>query len=99
MGIHSQSHQHELRCGLSDSSPIKSLNKIWKGENNPADYMIRHPAKRTTLNTRQEKVAEEYVDYLVKVSTPNAFKLHDIALATECDPTLQAVMEAMQSSN
>ena len=44
-------------------------------------------------------MAEEYVDYLVKVSTPNAFKLHDIALATECDSTLQAVMEAIQTSN
>ena len=61
--------------------------------------MSRHPAKLTTLNTRQEKVAEEFVDYLAQVSTPNAFKLHDIALATECDSTLQAVMEAIQTSN
>ena len=33
-----------------------------KGENNPADYMSRHPGKRSTTTTRQAKVAEEFVN-------------------------------------
>ena len=61
--------------------------------------MSRHPAKRTTRNTRQEKVAEELVDYLAQVSTRNAFKFHNIALVSECDPTLQDAMEVIQTSN
>ena len=69
------------------------------GEDNPADYMSRHPEKFTKLNSRQERIAEEFVDYISQTSTPKALKLEDIAKATLQDPTLQAVMVAIRSNN
>ena len=70
-----------------------------KGEDSPADYMSRHPEKLTTPTSRQERVAEEFVDYISNTSTPKALKLEDIATATLQDPTLQAVMNAVQTNN
>ncbi|KAK3752856.1 hypothetical protein QZH41_000328 [Actinostola sp. cb2023] len=70
-----------------------------KGCNNPADFMSRHPEKDTPVTSRQQKIAEEFVDYIVHTSTPKSLKLQDIASATEQDPTLQAVMKAVRSVN
>ena len=70
-----------------------------KGESNPADYISRHPSKCKMATSRQGKVAEEFVDYLVQTSTPNALKLEDIQSATQKDQTLQAVIEAIQTGN
>ena len=70
-----------------------------KGEDNPADCMSRHPEKLTIPTSRQERVAEEFVDYISNTSTPKALKLEDIATATLQDPTLQAVMNAVQTNN
>ena len=70
-----------------------------KGENNPADYISRHPSKHTPATSRQEKVADEFVNYLVQTSTPNALKLQDVEPATKRDQTLQAVAEAIQMGN
>ena len=57
--------------------------------------MSRHPAKNTKSSSRQEKVAEEFVDYLAKTSTPKAINIHEIIAATRQDPTLQAVTKAI----
>ncbi|KAK3726803.1 hypothetical protein QZH41_007213 [Actinostola sp. cb2023] len=70
-----------------------------KGCDNPADFMSRHPEKDTPVTSRQQKIAEEFVDYIVHTSTPKSLKLQDIASATEQDPTLQAVMKAVRSVN
>ena len=70
-----------------------------KGADNPADYMSRHPAKNTKWSSRQEKVAEEFVDYLTKTSTPKAINIHEIIAATRQDPTLQAVTKAMDKGD
>lgn len=70
-----------------------------KGENNPADYMSRHPAQQTKTTTRQAKVAEEFVNYIIQTSTPKAIKLEEINVATSKDPTLQAVIDAVRTGN
>ena len=61
--------------------------------------MSRHPEKSTKPNSGQERIPEEFVDYIFQTSTPKALKLEDIAKATLQDPTLQAVMVALRSSN
>ena len=61
--------------------------------------MSRHPEKLTTPTSRQERVAEEFVDYISNTSTQKALKLEDIATATLQDPTLQAVMNAVRTNN
>ena len=50
-------------------------------------------------HSRQEKVAEEIVDYFVSTATPKALNLNDNEAATESDPILQAVSEAICKSN
>ena len=61
--------------------------------------MSRHPAKNTKSSSRQEKVAEEFVDYLTKTSTPKAINIHEIIAATRQDPALQAVTKAMDKGD
>ena len=68
-------------------------------DGNPADYMSRHPAKRTPTHSRQEKIAEEFVDYITATSTPKALQLHDVKAATRQDPTLRAISEALCTNN
>ena len=55
--------------------------------------------KFTKPNSRQERVAEEFVEYTSQTYAPKALKLEDIAKATLQDPTLQAVMVAIRSNN
>ena len=70
-----------------------------KGENNPADYMSRHPSKQTMTTIRQAKVAEEYVNYIIQTSTPKAVKIEEINDSNSKDPTLQAVVSAVRSGD
>ena len=50
-----------------------------------------------TPNCRQEKVAEEIVNYLPETSTPKTINLNDLKLANRNDVTLQAVITAVQT--
>lgn len=77
--------------------PYQTTIHYRKGEDNPADYMSRHPAKATKPVSREQKVAEEYITYIAHNATPGALSLSDVAAATARDPTLQAVMEAVQT--
>ncbi len=67
------------------------------GTENPADYLSRHPLRNVTPNSRQEKVAEEFVNFLAETSTPKAISLTDLKSATRNDATLQALMKAVQT--
>ena len=67
------------------------------GTENPADYLSRHPLIEVKPNSRQEKVAEEFVNYLAKTSTPKTIDLSEVELATKDDNTLQAVIEAIRT--
>jgi transposase InsO family protein len=77
--------------------PYQTTVHYRKGEENPADYMSRHPSSHTEPCSRQEKVAEEYINYIATTSTPTALTLSMIAEATGRDPTLRAVIDAVQS--
>ena len=73
--------------------PYQASVHYRKGEENPADYMSRHPSKATPPVSRQQEVAEEYINYIATTSTP--LTLAAIAEATERDPTLTAILEAV----
>ena len=75
--------------------PYQITVKYRRGETNPADYLSRHPKLNATQTTRQQKVAEEYINYLSTTSTPNALKTQDVEAATQADATLQGVAEAV----
>ena len=67
------------------------------GTENPADDLSRHPLIGVKPNSRQEKVPEEFVNYLGKTSTPKTIDLSEVELATKDESTLQAVKEAIRT--
>ena len=68
------------------------------GKDNPADYLSRHPMHQDTSG-RAEKIAEEYVQYLIDRTTPKAMTLEEVAAETANDPTLSIVLAAAQSNH
>ena len=79
--------------------PYQLTLKYRRGSENPADYLSRHPSKHTTKASRQQKVAEEYINYLTTTSAPKALRIQDIEEETRKDPTLQAASEAIRKNN
>ena len=79
--------------------PYQITVKYRRGETNPADYLSRHPAKNAAQTTHQQKVAEEYINYLATTSTPKALETQDIEAATQADATLQGIAEAIVKGN
>ena len=63
------------------------------GKHNPADYLSRHP-KRTTL--KQQKMTEEYVNYIEQSSIPKAMTVEQIKTATDADKTLKGLRAAIK---
>ena len=67
------------------------------GEDNPADYLSRHPDLTTEQSRREEKVAEEYINYVFTNAVPKALTQEEIMIATKEDATLQAVILALKT--
>lgn len=57
------------------------------GAENPSDYLSRRTLRDVTKNSRQEKVAEEFVNFRAETSTPEAINLSDLKSATRRDFT------------
>ena len=68
-----------------------------KGDGKPADYLSRHPSKQITAASREQKIAEEYVNYIASTSTPKAMTVAETEEATKADATLQAVSNAIET--
>ncbi len=99
MAIRAPTPHHELRDGLSGSSPISLPCIIGKVTETPADYLSRHPSKQTNAASREQKIVEEYVHYIATTSTPKALTVSEIEEATKADVTLQAVLNAIETGN
>ena len=67
------------------------------GKDNPADFMSRHPTNKQELTSREEKVAEEYINFVVRESTPKAISERQVREDTNSDRTLQVVIELIQT--
>ena len=67
------------------------------GKDNPADYMSRHPAQTSVKSNQEERIAEEYVNFIANTSTPVVLTLADIKTATAVDATLQTVIQLARS--
>ena len=50
------------------------------------------------MNSLQERVAEQYVNFLAITSTPRSMSLDDIKNETQKDQTMQKVMSLVRSS-
>ena len=64
--------------------PYKVTLKYRRGKDNPADYLSRHTPAVTQKSMREERILEEYINYV------------KIEKSTECDPTLQATIHAIR---
>ena len=67
------------------------------GSDNPADFLSRHPYKGANRTSREEKVAEEFVNYVTTNSVPKAMAIEHVRRETLVDPTLQAVIQALRT--
>lgn len=64
-----------------------------KDEQNPADYMSRHPYEQP----KRENAAEAYIAFISKHAVPKAMTLDEVRNATRESPSLQKVMVAIQT--
>lgn len=70
--------------------------KYERGENNPADFMSRSPSAETK-NSREQKIAEEYINFVIRESKPKAINENTVRAETRSDRTLQVVIELLKS--
>ena len=80
------------------NQPYEMTVQYRPGHDNPADYLSRHPVK-VKPSSREQKAAEEYLNYVVDTSTPKAMTTDLVAAKTSEDPTIQAVIQAMVTNN
>ena len=66
------------------------------GKSNPADYMSRHPLSTTNDSSREQKMAEEYVNLITTNAVPRSLTLDEIELETQNDDILQQCIHAIK---
>ena len=75
-------------------------NLIYRpGKLNPADYMSRHPSPTTKPSSREEKLAEEYINLIMYHAVPRTMTLEIIETETANDTVLQQCMSALKNNN
>ncbi len=60
-----------------------------KGGDNPADYLSCHSQAVTKPSSCEELVAEEYINFIARHSTPKAMTKREIIWETQEDATLK----------
>jgi transposase InsO family protein len=77
--------------------PYKFTIKYRPGQDNAADYMSRHPDVAKQTSSREQTIAELYVNFITESSVPRAMSLDDIKTATAADHTLCLAMELVRT--
>ena len=78
--------------------PYNMVIKYRPGADNPADCMSRHPARSNIIRSREQQMAEHYVNALASVATPMALTVDDIKRETAKYATLQVVIKLVQTN-
>ena len=85
-----------IECWVLRLQPY-TFNIVYKsGSENAEDYLSCHPFQRG--EKQQEKLAEEYVNFMMRHAVPKAMTLEEIANATESDSMLQRLHAAIRLS-
>ncbi len=66
------------------------------GANNPADYLSRHPTNES--RRKQEKMMEQYINFVTQHSVPKAMTLKEIIDATNADAALTELRDAIKTN-
>jgi hypothetical protein len=78
--------------------PYKFSIEYRPGAKNPADYMSRHPdASEAKATSREQKFAEQYVNFIAETSTFPAMSLEEVKSATSQDKTLMKAIEYVRN--
>ncbi|KAK3088256.1 hypothetical protein FSP39_016655 [Pinctada imbricata] len=75
--------------------PYKFDIEYSPGEDNAADYMSRHPVRIS--NSKEEKIAEEYINVIASESLLKAITLDEVKAATMNSPTLQTAISYVRN--
>jgi len=68
-----------------------------RGSDNPSDYLSRHT--NLISSDQQDKMAEQYVNFVTSFAVPKAMTLPEIQQATTEDVTLQCLMYVMRKNS
>ncbi len=68
-----------------------------KGTVNEADYLSRHPVTNKPRTTVEERIADNYVNFIINHTVPKSMTLQEIKDATEIDTTLKTVQKCMKT--
>ena len=60
--------------------------------------MSRHPARANTIRSREQQMAEHYVNALASVATQMALTVDEVKRETAEDATLQAAIRLVQTN-
>ena len=66
------------------------------GTNNPADYLSHHPTNES--KRKQEKMTEQYINFVTQNSIPKAMSLNEIIQATNADAALTELKDAIKTN-
>ena len=71
------------------------------GKSNISNYLSRHPNKDQLIadKSRQQEIAECYVNYLIDSNVPKSMILNEICIGTNNDPELQTEMKCVKSGS
>ncbi|XP_064631680.1 uncharacterized protein K02A2.6-like [Lineus longissimus] len=69
--------------------------KPGRDENNPADFLSRHPS----TPAEEENVAEQYVNFVRQHAVPNAMLMDEIREASRSDQVIQKLHTALQTNS
>ena len=61
---------------------------------NPTEYLSRHPTHLPPCG-REQKIAKEYINYILSTSTPKTMTIDEVATETAKDKTLTTVIQAI----
>ena len=90
---HSQLSAHIERWVLR-TQPYDMTVIYRPGHDNPADYLSCHSTHLPPSN-REQKIAEEYINYILSTSTPKAMTIDEVATEMAKDKTLTTVIQAI----
>ena len=67
------------------------------GKDNPADYFSKHPVKTLNQSSREEKLAEEHINFVTANALPKTVSLEEIVNASQDDIVIQETMRALRT--
>ena len=101
-GTNLEQFEIEATCPHREMEPpiaaLQLQSNVSYRQEQPGRLHVRHPDLQTpSTSSRQEKVAEQYINFLSAEATPKAVTLQEIKDVTKADRVLQRAVEALHT--